>query len=347
MDEFIENDEFSIEVQSGKTDYISVNDDTDLYVKAATTKAVRVTITLGKYKAKYYCTATESPVPVLSKIEVVKTSYALYESSAISDRTFTVTAIYTDGSSDDVTKDSKTTVVSNNAAVATASNGVITVNGLGKATLTVTYESKTAEIKVTVLDENDEVTGIAITNSTTSTISYHSSVTLKTKATYESGNEADLANTDVTYTITSGASYATLIDGVLTNNNTSGSEQTVKVKASYAGFESEVTFKLAAKVDEPYLELSTSDVSVQKGSTESFTVTYYTGADDEDGTDVTSQATAVSSNTSIATVSNGIITGVSAGSATITVTYNKLSETIAVTVSASGDGSATIGFDFN
>lgn len=352
LDDFIDNDEFEIVVRSG-TDYISVKDDTDLYVKAATSSPVRVRITLGKHKETYFFTAAEAAVPVLPKIEVVKTAYTLYENSAESERTFTVSAINTDGSSVNVTSDSKTSVTSDNEKVATASKGVITVNGLGSAKLTVTYEGQKAYITVTVLDEDDEVTSIKIKNSTTSVISYHSLVTLNTEAVYESGKKSKLDNSDVAYTITSGSSYAALEKGVLTNNNTSGSEQNVGVTATYMdsksgkSFTDTVTFKFAAQVNEPYIELSTENVEIQKGETESFTVKYYTGASDETGTDVTSNADVKSSNTSVATVSKGTITGVAAGEAKITVTYNELSEEIAVQVTTGGEVTLPIGFDFN
>lgn len=352
LDDFIDNDEFEIVVRSG-TDYISVKDDTDLYVKAATSSPVRVRITLGKHKETYFFTAAEAAVPVLSKIEVVKTAYTLYENSAESERTFTVSAINTDGSSVDVTSDSKTSVTSDNEKVATASKGVITVNGLGSAKLTVTYEGQKAYITVTVLDEDDEVTSIKIKNSTTSVISYHSLVTLNTEAVYESGKKSELDNSDVAYTITSGSSYAALEKGVLTNNNTSGSEQNVGVTATYMdsksgkSFTDTVTFKFAAQDNEPYIELSTDSVEIQKGKTESFTVKYYTGASDETGTDVTSNADVKSSDTSVATVSKGTITGVAAGEAKITVTYNGLREEIAVQVTPGGEVTLPIGFDFN
>lgn len=353
LDDFIDNDEFEIVVRSSGTDYISVKDDTDLYVKAATSSPVRVRITLGKHEATYWFTAAEAAVPVLSKIEVVKTAYTLYEDSAESERTFTVSAINTDGSSVDVTSDSKTSVTSDNEKVATASKGVITVNGLGSAKLTVTYEGQKAYITVTVLDEDDEVTSIKIKNSTTSVISYHSLVTLNTEAVYESGKKSELDKSDVAYTITSGSSYAALEKGVLTNNNTSGSEQNVGVTATYMdsksgkSFTDTVTFKFAAQDNKPYIELSTDSVEIQKGETESFTVKYYTGASDKTGTDVTSNADVKSSDTSVATVSKGTITGVAAGKAKITVTYNELSEEIAVQVTTGGEVTLPIGFDFN
>jgi uncharacterized protein YjdB len=83
------------------------------------------------------------------------------------------------------------------------------------------------------------------------------------------------------------------------------------------------------------ISLSQTDVRIPVGVTTAFAVT----GTRADGTrvDVTQDAQAVSSNTSVATVTNGPgsqiqIYGASAGTATITVTLGSLQQTCAVTV---------------
>ncbi|MBQ7812835.1 MAG: DUF4906 domain-containing protein, partial [Bacteroidales bacterium] len=82
------------------------------------------------------------------------------------------------------------------------------------------------------------------------------------------------------------------------------------------------------------LTCSNSSVSLNVGSNTTLSATYYRTVDGikDTETDVTSYAAWTSSNPSVATVSGGKITGVAAGTATITATYNGYKVTTAVTV---------------
>ena len=79
---------------------------------------------------------------------------------------------------------------------------------------------------------------------------------------------------------------------------------------------------------------SKSSVSLNVGGSTTLSATYYRTVDGvkDTETDVTSYAAWTSSNPSVATVSGGKITGVAAGTATITATYNGYSATATVTV---------------
>lgn len=79
---------------------------------------------------------------------------------------------------------------------------------------------------------------------------------------------------------------------------------------------------------------SKSSVSLNVGGSTTLSATYYRTIDGvkDTETDVTSYAAWTSSNPSVATVSGGKITGVAAGTATITATYNGYSATATVTV---------------
>lgn len=344
LDEFIDNDEFEISVKGNK-DIISVHNDVYLQADAVNTETAyaRVKITLGKYtSATYYFTTAAAQVVTLSEITVKEVAYSL---NANETGSYVVTAKYTDGTTKDVT--SSAIATSSNSSVATASAGTITAVAEGSAKITISYTeggvTETAEINVTVLDPSDTLQSIAITTSNSSVLAYNDSVTLAATGTYE---KAGTVTISPTYTIVSGASYATLTGTVLKNSNTSGSQQSVTVKAEFGGMSITKVFNFATRVDEADLELSIASVTLTTaGETKSFNAIY---TSNDNSTDVTDTATMTSSNTGVATVNNGVITAVANGTATITVTYGGCEETITVTVNiAGGEGSATIGFDFN
>ena len=343
LDEFIDDDKFGIEIKGNK-DIITVHDDVYLQADAVNTgtTCARAVITLGDYKKTYYFTTAAAQAVTLSEITVKEVAYSLNANETDS---YVVTAKYTDGTTQDVT--SSAIATSSNSSVATASAGTITAVAEGSAKITISYTeggvTETAEINVTVLDPFDTLQSIAITTSNSSVLTYNGSVTLAATGTYE---KAGTVSISPTYTIVSGASYATLTGTVLKNSNTSGSQQSVTVKAEFGGMSVTKVFNFATRVDEADLELSIASVTLTTaGQTESFNAIY---TSNDNSTDVTNTATMTSSNTGVATVNNGVITAVANGTATITVTYGGCEETITVTVNiASGEGSATIGFDFN
>ena len=343
LDEFIDDDKFGIEIKGNK-DIITVHDDVYLQADAVNTgtTCARAVITLGDYKKTYYFTTAAAQAVTLSEITVKEVAYSL---NANETGSYVVTAKYTDGTTQNVT--SLATATSSNSSVATASAGTITAVAEGSAKITISYTeggvTETAEINVTVLDPFDTLQSIAITTSNSSVLTYNGSVTLAATGTYE---KAGTVSISPTYTIVSGASYATLTGTVLKNSNTSGSQQSVTVKAEFGGMSVTKVFNFATRVDEADLELSIASVTLTTaGQTESFNAIY---TSNDNSTDVTNTATMTSSNTGVATVNNGVITAVANGTATITVTYGGCEETITVTVNIeSGDGSATIGFDFN
>jgi plastocyanin len=89
------------------------------------------------------------------------------------------------------------------------------------------------------------------------------------------------------------------------------------------------------------LIINPANLTVAPGATVNFVV--YANMSDGSTLDVTSSATASFSNAGVATVSNGVITGVAVGAGTLTVNYGAYSQNTAVTVSngASSGGSTT------
>ena len=84
---------------------------------------------------------------------------------------------------------------------------------------------------------------------------------------------------------------------------------------------------------QPSITFDKEQASVTVGSTVTITATTQNGS---------GNVTWTTSNANIATVNNGVVTGVAAGSATITGTYSGKTATCAITVTASGGGSSDI-----
>lgn len=85
---------------------------------------------------------------------------------------------------------------------------------------------------------------------------------------------------------------------------------------------------------EPELIVNTENLSLQTGQSEALTVTYKAANGEE--SDVTSEADYTVEDSTIATVDQGLVTGVAEGTTTITVTHEGLSKTVQVTVIAEG-----------
>lgn len=108
---------------------------------------------------------------------------------------------------------------------------------------------------------------------------------------------------------------------------------TVTITATYNGYRSTTTVTVNNTMGYG-LVMSKSSLSVHVGSTEELSVYYvtYTNGVETSRTDVTSSATWKSSYTSILTVSEGTVTGVSKGQAVVTASYRSYSKSCTVTV---------------
>lgn len=232
-------------------------------------------------------------------------------------------------SSSDVT--SYTAWTSSNTSVATVSGGKITAKAAGTATITATYNGYRATTTVTV----SNVMGYALELSR-STLSVQAESTAAITAyyvTYTNGVETSRTN------VTSSATWKTSMSSIVTVSGgtvTGVSAGQAVVTATYRNYSKSCTVTVTAKpITYTYkLVVSLADSSIDVGETTNATATYITYADgvQSSSKDVTSSATWTSSDTSVATVSGGTITGVKAGTATITAAYNGYSATAEVTV---------------
>ena len=108
---------------------------------------------------------------------------------------------------------------------------------------------------------------------------------------------------------------------------------TATITATYNGYKATTTVTINNVIDYG-LVMSKSTLSIQAESTASLAVYYvtYTNGVETSRTDVTSSAKWKTSMSSIATVSGGTVTGVSAGQAVVTATYQSYSKSCTVTV---------------
>ena len=127
----------------------------------------------------------------------------------------------------------------------------------------------------------------------------------------------------------SNSSVATVSGGKITGV----AAGTATITATYNGYKATTTVTVNNVMDYG-LVMSTSTLSIQAESTASLAVYYvtYTNGVETSRTDVTSSAKWKTSMSSIAMVSGGTVTGVSAGQAVVTATYQSYSKSCTVTV---------------
>ena len=248
--------------------------------------------------------------PTTAKVEVGKT-VAL--SSAFTPSNATETATVTWSSSD-------TTV----ATVDTT--GTVTGVKAGTAAITASVTAKggtfTATCEVTVEEKLVEVTGINI-NSATATVEEKSTTQLTAVFTPEDQTE----NPEVTWT-SSDSSIATVdATGLVTGVKQGKATITAKITGTKGEFSATSEVTVTEKiVPVSSVTLNNTIISVKKGSTAALTATVLP----EDATD--KAVTWTSGDSSIATVADGTVTGVKAGTTTITATAGDKSATAVVTV---------------
>ena len=195
---------------------------------------------------------------------------------------------------------------SDNEGVATVANGVVSPVGEGKAIITVTavVDKKMAKCVVTVIESPTDVTGVTL-DKTTLSLFIGDTETL----------EAIIAPEDATYKDvtweSSDEEVATVEDGVVTA--IASGETIITVTTENGGFMATCIVTVTPRaVTNVTLDKTTLTLEVRKKETLTATV------EPENAT--YKMVTWESSDEYVATVVNGVVTGVKAGEATITVT---------------------------
>ena len=219
------------------------------------------------------------------------------------------------------------TWTSSNTSVATVgSNGAITANGVGTATITAKYSGTTLTGTVTV---TPNYTYELVLNKTSLSLTKGSSGSIT--ATYKKYKDGVLeSSTNVTSSAT-WASSSSSVAGVSGGTVTANGAGTTTITATYSGKSATCSVTVTGTAT---LTMGWSTATLEKGATRT-NAAIYNPNDGTPSSNVASCATWTSSHTGVATVSAGTITARGAGTATITASYKGLSVSCTVTVTAS------------
>ena len=260
------------------------------------------TITAKAGEKTASCTITVIPTPVTS-VTLSKTTASLKVGE-------TITLSATVGP-DDAT-DKTVTWTTSDATVATVSNGVVTAKKIGTATITAKAGDKTASCTITVIPT--PVTSVTLSK-TSASLKVGETVTLSATV-----NPSDATDKTVTWT-TSDATVATVSNGVVTAKNLGTATITAK-----AG-EKTATCSITV-IPTPVTSVTLNKTSASLKVGETVTLTATVGPDD--ATDKT--VTWTSSDATVASVSNGVVTAKKIGTATITAKAGDMTASCTITV---------------
>ena len=287
-----------------------------------------VTATYRSYSKSCTVTVTEKPVTYTYALQV-----KLADSSIDVGKTTTATAAfitYADGvqsSSKDVT--SSATWSSGTSAVASVSGGTVTGKASGTSVIKATYNGYTGSATVTV---NDVLTYGLELSATSATISVGNTKAIAANyITFTNGTRTS------SKTVTSSASWSSsnpAVASVSEGSVTAKATGSATITAAYNGYSATATVTVEDDITYDY-QLSPTSASVVNGRTTKMTAIRrtFTNGTQTYGEDYSSNFIWTSSNTSVATVgSNGVISGVGTGTATITAKYGGTTLTGTVTV---------------
>ncbi len=268
--------------------------------------SAKVTATCGNKSAS--CTVNVVPIAV-TEISLDQTSASLRV-----DETVKLTATVGPDNATD-----KTVIwTSSNEDVATVEDGLVTAKSVGTATVTAKVGEKTATCAITV--EATPVTSITL-DKTSASLKAGETVTLTATV-----NPSDATDKTVTWS-TSDASVATVSNGVVTAKKVGTA--TITAKAGDKTATCKVTV-VATPVTN--ITLDKTSASLKAGETVTLTAT----VNPSDATDKT--VTWSTSDASVATVSNGVVTAKKVGTATITAKAGDKTATCAITVTPTYSG---------
>lgn len=255
----------------------------------------------GNYRAS--CTVTVKPVPV-SGVSIAMSSSSVNIGSSLSLSCTISPAGATNKSVTWSTSDSSVASIKND------SSNPVSITGIKAGTATITVKTKdgsyTDSCKITVTKPPVKVQSISLAAKASVQVGHNILLTPTIMPT-------DAANQKVTWSSSDKTIASVDNDGRVTGKKVSSTS--VKITATTAdGGKTATCLVTVTPVNVTSVELSETNITVTKGKTYSLTATVRP-------TDATNQKVNWSSDSSNATVdSNGLVTGVKASSATITVT---------------------------
>jgi uncharacterized protein YjdB len=288
-----------------------------------------ITATVGHLQARVPTTVSRKAIRVTS-ISVSPSTISLYPGS-----TSPLSAIAKDSVNDAVTGQTITWSSSNTKVATVSTSGIVTAIAIGSAVISAQVGTSAGTVTGTasVSVVQAPVTAVAVSPKTVSMTAGTKSQ-LTATATTASGTVV----TNVTPTWSSNNTSAATVSssGMVTGVNAGSATVTVSVSGLSAT--ASITVSAAAAAPVASVTVTPATVSLAVGATQQATAT------DKSSSGATTSGTTPSwssSNTGVATVSSsGLVTGVAAGTATITGTSSGHSGTMAVTVT-SGSGTTS------
>ena len=276
-------------------------------------KAGKVTITVtstsnSSVSATCEITVNAKVIPATG-IALDKTTAELTEGE-----TLTLTATVTPEDATDKT----VTWTSSDETVATVANGVVTALKAGKATITAKAGEVSATCEITVNAKVIPTTGITL-DKTTAEMTEGETLTLTATVTPENATDKTVVWTSSDETV------ATVANGVVTAFK--AGKATIRAKSGEVSATCEITVN-AKVIPATGIALDKTTAELTEGETLTLTAT----VTPEDATDKTVAWT--SSDETVATVVDGVVTALKAGKATITAKAGEMSATCDITVNA-------------
>ncbi|MEE1121866.1 MAG: Ig-like domain-containing protein [Prevotella sp.] len=273
-------------------------------------KAGKATITAksGEVSATCEITVNAKVIPATG-ITLDKTTAELTEGEIL-----TLTATVTPENATDKT----VTWTSSDETVATVKDGVVTALKAGKATITAKAGEVSVTCEITVNAKVIPATGIAL-DKTTAELTEGETLTLTATVTPEDATDKTVAWTSSDETV------ATVKDGVVTALK--AGKVTITAKSGEVSATCEITVN-AKVIPATGITLDKTTAELTEGETLALTAT----VTPEDATDKT--VTWTSSDETVATVKDGVVTALKAGKATITAKAGEVSATCKITVNA-------------
>lgn len=276
-----------------------------------------ITATYAGHEASCTVTVTERPVEYTYALEVklAKSSINVGESTSAT-ATYVTYANGVESKREDVTSSASWTA--GTTTVASVSSGRVTGKTAGTSYIKATYGGKAGTADLTVNDVYTYALSVTLSPSSIK-VGGTASATAR-YITYKNGTQSSSVD------VTSEASWSSSSTSVATvySGSVSGKKAgTASIKATYNGCSDSKTITVSDDVTYG-LKVSVASPTIYIGSTTQASARYitYTNGVETSSTDVTSSATWTSSNTSVATVSKGTVTGKAAGTTSIKATYN-------------------------
>ena len=268
--------------------------------------------------------------PILTSIEISPPNPILVTGTTLP---VVITAVYSDGSTKDVS--SSSTVTSSAAAYVSVSGTTLTGVHPGTATITATYQGKTATATVTVVDTTLQ----SISIQTVAPVPVGQTVNLVATGVFADGSKQDVTS-QATWT-SSDPTIASVGDTATTKGQVTGVAAgtvtvTATIQTSTGPVSGTVQITVVAKKITS-IGITPAQPILQKGVTQAFKATAV--YDDNSTGDVTQQATWSTDDASVLSVvatgaTAGLATAKAAGSTTITATVGAVSGQTSVRVTA-------------